>query len=92
MGLETPCDTCEDPPELTPYNQQAYELYRLVCDQVRPTFAGWPPLDTAAVGQTARDLGFYDDCFQDTLERVKKLHELVGETANKNVNVQGKKS
>lgn len=84
------CQSCEPPPQLTPYNAETWDFYQLVSDQVRPALAGWPGLDMASVISIARELG-WDEDLEDLLERVRRLHGLVGEIATKNAGTKGKK-
>lgn len=79
LGQEPDCGQCEHPEPLQPGNQLAWRLYSLVCDQVRPVWAGWPPLDLAAVCATLERLGLEPRDWGGLLGQLKRIHAVVGE-------------
>ena len=87
IDVEPECDQCQPPPSLLPGNLEAFNLWMLVQDQIRPTPRGRAPLDLAAVVKVMEFLGMGGQEAEqrwEALEKIKIIHaEAVGMYAKK---------
>lgn len=64
---------------MQPVNHLAWQAYRQVCDQVRLVWAGWPPLDMAAVQATLERLGLEPPDWSLLLDQLRLIHQTMGQ-------------